>query len=50
MKTKGTINDIRNAECTIDGIVCPNCNDTKETVYNQYGDFCSCQSCGYEWN
>ena len=25
-------------------------NDTKETVYNQYGDFCSCQSCGYEWN
>lgn len=45
-----TIETIRLAECNIEGIKCPKCGDTRETLYHQYGDFCTCQSCGHDWD
>ena len=40
---------IVNAECNLEPLKCPKCKKTENTLYNQYGNFCSCEDCGAEW-
>ena len=44
-----TKKDLQQAGCNLEPLECPNCKKTKNTSYNQYGKFCTCEDCGFDW-